>query len=463
MKKNLLVWGLAMSLSAGMAFTSCSDSDDEPNQGGQPEAPEEPTEVESSYFFSATGSDGQANYLRAVASLTEGSSNLRSDDDDIIETYTGTEWFTYKDKYLFRLQYNQGNNGGTSAYYLNKEGKMKARAYTYDIQRFSTFGIFGDYVITSASVDTDIKDEAGNAMKGMSVTYLDPVNEKTTNGEVIPAEDFLGNGEYVCFSGFVESNGKLYTAVIPLGVSPYGCNNGAVLPGNEDLISTDRSGAQSLTGTQYPDECWVAVYDNENFKNPTLIKTDQLSYACGRMRSQYYQTIWPADNGDIYVFSNNFSRTAGDPRLESSHKSGVMRIKAGATEFDSAYGCVDLEAQSEGNQPFYRCWSMTGSYFLCQMYTQGLTVMGTGANKMAVYDGEAKKLTYVTGLPDNVSSFCKRPYNENGKTYITVSTTDNTSVSCVYEIDPKTATAKKGLEVECGEISYAGKLIATDK
>ncbi|MDO4180504.1 MAG: two-component regulator propeller domain-containing protein [Bacteroidales bacterium] len=33
MKKNLLVWGLAMSLSAGMAFTSCSDSDDEPNQG----------------------------------------------------------------------------------------------------------------------------------------------------------------------------------------------------------------------------------------------------------------------------------------------------------------------------------------------------------------------------------------------------------------------------------------------
>ena len=28
------------------------------------------------------------------------------------------------------------------------------------------------------------------------------------------------------------------------------------------------------------------------------------------MRSQYYQTIWAADNGDVYVFSPGHGRTA---------------------------------------------------------------------------------------------------------------------------------------------------------
>ena len=41
-----------------------------------------------------------------------------------------------------------------------------------------------------------------------------------------------------------------------------------------------------------------------------IAKTDKIGYACGRMRSQYYQTIWAADNGDVYVFSPGYGRTA---------------------------------------------------------------------------------------------------------------------------------------------------------
>ena len=69
----------------------------------------------------------------------------------------------------------------------------------------------------------------------------------------------------------------------------------------------------SLTGTQYPDECWVAIYDNENMLNPTLVKTDRISSPCGRFKSQYYQTIWAAENGDVYVFSSSYAKTMTDP------------------------------------------------------------------------------------------------------------------------------------------------------
>ncbi|MBR7067509.1 MAG: DUF4374 domain-containing protein [Bacteroidales bacterium] len=88
--------------------------------------------------------------------------------------------------------------------------------------------------------------------------------------------------------------------------------------------------------------------------------------------------------------------------------------------------------------------------------------MGQNATAMAIYSGEEKTVKLITGLPATsaISSFGKRPYNDaNGKSYISVQTNDGQKPA-VYEIDPATATAKRGLEVECGSISYAGKLTA---
>ena len=267
------------------------------------------------------------------------------------------------------------------------------------------------------------------------------------------------------FSGLLEANGKLYTAVVPLGLSPYGVAAGGVLPGNEDLVAYESGGsgggqyeAGTLTNTQYPDECWVAVFNDDSFTNPTLIKTDQISWAAGRMRSAYYQTIWAADNGDVYVFSPSFAKSNSDPRQQTKLNSGVARIKAGASEFDSTYGAFDIEAASNGN-PIYRCWHITEDYFLLQMYTAGLNVQGKGTTKMAIFKGDNKEFTYVTGLPDPdvISSFSKAPYNENGCCYTTVVTTDGAKPT-IYKIDPKTATATAGLTVEADEIGALGRL-----
>ena len=48
-----------------------------------------------------------------------------------------------------------------------------------------------------------------------------------------------------------------------------------------ELVKTEDGGSNSssyekgeLQWTQYPNEAWVAIYNDENFNNPTLIRTD---------------------------------------------------------------------------------------------------------------------------------------------------------------------------------------------
>lgn len=77
-------------------------------------------------------------------------------------------------------------------------------------------------------------------------------------------------------------------------------------------------------------------------------KTDKIGFASGRKKSQYYQTIWAADNGDLYVFSPGYGRTATSSadlkKVTGQLPSGVVRIKAGETQFDANY-YYNLEEQ----------------------------------------------------------------------------------------------------------------------
>lgn len=89
--------------------------------------------------------------------------------------------------------------------------------------------------------------------------------------------------------------------------------------------------------------------------NPVLAKTDKISTPCGRYRSQYYQTVWAAENGDIYVFSASYAKTMTDQGQKTTLPAGVCRIPAGSTSFDDYY--CNIEAQTPGgNRSFMRCW-----------------------------------------------------------------------------------------------------------
>ena len=270
----------------------------------------------------------------------------------------------------------------------------------------------------------------------------------------------------VTLAGILERNNKLYSAAIPMGLSQYGsATDGGkwILPGNNDLVKTEDGGSNSssykkgeLQWTQYPNKCWVAIFDDETLTNKKIIETDKISYACGRFKSQYYQTIWAADNGDIYVFSPSYAKTMKDKRQQTTLDAGVVRIKVGTEEFDPDY-YYSIEAQT-GGKSFIRCWHITGDYFLLLMYDRPLTETGFTANQLAIYKGETGKLTYVTGLPsaDLISGFGNTPYVENGYAYMAVTTTEG--YPSIYKIDPVGAVATRGVSIEATQISGVGKL-----
>ena len=438
------------------AMMSCSTSDHPVTDGG--------TSVDASAYVLAATVDG-VNYLVNTPSLDEGTVSVRGNG---LETETGTYWVFYDQDYLFRLVYNNGGQGTGASYVMNGQGKVEEHLQ-YSVNRVTTYGVWGKHVITASAGDTSTKDAEGNVAKGLLVNYLN-ATDGTTSSKIYPAENFLGNGEYVSFSGFVQANGKLYTSVVPMGMSTYGVKAFPDMVTDPELVAATAGGsnssayaAGSIPSTQYPDQAFVAIYSGEDFsETPVVVKTDKIGFASGRMRSQYYQTIWAADNGDVYVFSPGYGRltqsSADLKRVEGKLPSGVMRIRAGETEFDADY-YVNLE-ELGNHHPLYKCWHIQDDYFLLQLYTQGLQSKGEYTTELAIFQGETGQLTVVTGLPDEaeISSLGNIPFSENGYIYMPVSTT--TGHPALYKIDPKTATATRGLVIEAESVSTVGRLSA---
>lgn len=447
--KKTLVLGAMAALAVPAALTSCSDSD-EPNGGGE-------SQGKGKFVFATTiqGSNGTSYVLLTGDSLDEGA--LSPVNNGLLND-GATQWVFYKN-YLYALTYNQGNAGTTRSYILGTDGKMSARGTEYRISRFSSYGAYDNDILTMATGEcADITDSHGYHPMMLNVTYLDVVNETATTNHPTTEhpylmENFLGNGEYVTLAGAEQSGSRLYCGAIPMGLSQYGAaaDNGKwIRDGYEHLVHTEAGGTGSgaykageLVGTQYPDECWVAIYDNDDFLNPTLVRTDRISSPAGRYRSQYYQTVWAADNGDIYVFSPSYAKTMTDPKQRTTLPAGVCRIPAGSRAFDSYY--CDIESLS-GGKSFMRCWPAGGNYFLLVMYDRPLTEKGFAATDLAIFDAGTKKLTYVNGLPANVSSIGKTVFTQKGKVYIPINVEDG--YPAIYAINPATAQAYRGVVIE---------------
>ncbi len=464
MKTNWLKGFMLFAL-MGSVFVSCSDSDDiNPDTGDGPDNPSTGETIQA-YVISAASTD-DANYLLTADNINEGTITIKNNG---LTTDAGTFWIYYQDKYLYRLVYNQGNAGLSSSYVLDADGEVEERNMTYEIKRFTSYGLYKNYIITASTgaLGAEYADSYGYEPRGFAFSYLDVDKQTfTTNSEIIYSENYLGNGEYVTFAGFLESNNKIYTAPIPMGLSQYGvkANNGefVVYP---ELVKTESGGSNSsayvegeLQWTQHPNEAWIAIYDDQRFDKPSaLIRTDKISYACGRNKSQYYQTTWAADNGDVYVFSPSFAKTMTADVQKTTLDAGVVRIKAGTSNFDDSY-YYNIEEKS-GGKSFLRNWHLTEDYFLLLMYDRPLTETGYTANQMAIFKAETGELTYITGLPsaDVLSGFGNSPYCEDGIAYLAVTTTDGAQPA-IYKVDVATATATKGLTVESAQISAMGKL-----
>ncbi|WP_289744284.1 DUF4374 domain-containing protein [Muribaculum intestinale] len=451
---------MASAMIPAVVFTACSEND-EPGDGSAS------GDGNGKFVFATTvqGSNATSYVLLTGESLDNG--NLSTVNNGLLND-GATQWVFYKD-FLYALTYNQGNAGTTRSYILNGNGAMQARDMEYRISRFSSYGAYKNDIITMSTGDgpDNLTDSHGYKPKTLLVTYLDVYNETSrandTSTGAYSMENFLGNGEYVTLAGAEQSGSKLYCGAVPMGLSQYGAayDNGKwIRPGYENLVHTEAGGSGSgaykageLVGTQYPDECWVAIYDNENMLNPVLARTDKISTPCGRYRSQYYQTVWAAENGDIYVFSASYAKTMTDIRQKTSLPAGVCRIPAGSTQFDDYY--CNIEAQTPGgNRSFMRCWPAGGDSFLMIMYDRPLTESNPAATELAIFDASSKKLTYVTGMPDDVTSIGKTVYSQNGKVYIPVNVENEQPA--IYAINTATAQAVKGVTIAATDITGFG-------
>lgn len=468
MKKNFFLTGLFATAMAGLTLTAC---DDDPSTGGG-DGGDDDNNAEYVIAASVTASGNTTNVLVNAESLDEGT--VTTINNGVVND-GATYWVFFKEQYLYALTYNQGEAGGTRSYIMDASGELKKRSAEFGVKRFTTYGIYDKYIMTSSTGDgpTEWNDENGYTPKVFLLSYLDPAAETfTTNdtqNKAYLSENFLGTGEYVTLSGMLEHNNKIYTAAVPMGLSQYGTkdqNGKWVLPGNEDLVKKESGGSNSsaykkneLQWTQYPNECWVAIFDDATMTSKKLIKTDKISYAAGRNKSQYYQMIWAADNGDVYVFSPSFAKTMTDARQKTTLPAGVVRIPSGSTEFDDYY--CNLEALTNGNS-FLRSWHIADDYFMLLMYDRPLTETGYVANQLAIFKAGDKKLTYVTGLPstDQISGFGNEPYVEKGNAYVTVTFNEGGGNPAIYKIDPATASATKGLTIEATQVSGVGKLTA---
>ncbi len=477
MNKQFFSSAAIAALSLGcMLLAACNEK---PTDG--PDGPGTDTETISRYVIVAEAGSGSqsATYLVTSESLDEGSV---SPDGNGWETQSASNWIYYGDRYLFGFQYNDGNQGTGFSFRLGEDGSViEDRQYTFN--RTTTYGTWGDNVITaSTNAGTDEQDAEGNYAYYLQFNYLSVTNGNSSTGSHI-AENFLGNGERVSFAGFVEANGKLYTSVVPMGMSHYGVNTFPWAIQDPSYVANGSGGSGSgqytagmIPSTQYPDSAFVAIYSGDNFdETPVIARTGKIGFASGRMRSQYYQTIWAADNGDLYVFSPGYGRTTTTPvtnndgtqfnRVQGKLPSGVVRIKAGETGFDPSY-YVNIEELGNGN-PMFRCWHISDDYFLLQMYSGGAENMsGTSAprNELAVFKGEEGTLTTVTGLPsaDQLSSI-GTPYSDNGTAYIPITTTDGSNPT-IYRIDAATGKAEAGLTVtDAISVSALGRLSTSDE
>lgn len=449
-----------------LSIVACQKEKTPQNNPNNPAAgAEHPYVIASQGTFSNT----TTNALLTAASLDGGTIGMAEG----LVNDGASYWVFWGDKYLYGLTYNQGNAGTTRSFVMNDDYTLSARPAEYAVRRFTTVGVYDKYVMTTSTGDgpAEWADESGYLPKAILVSLLDVEKETYTTNNTLEehylSENFLGNGEFVTLAGIEQVDDKIYSAAVPMGLSQYGVKAEGgkwIREGYADLVKTEAGGSGSgsykegeLQWTQYPDECWVAIFDDETLKSKRLIRTDKISYACGRNKSQYYQMIWATESGDVYVFSPSYAKTMADERQQTSLPAGVVRIKSGSETFDESY-YVNLEALADGRS-FLRTWYIGGDKFLMLMYDSALTPAKTmKANQLAIFDAATSTLKSVEGLPsdDVISGFGNTPFAENGKAYIAVTTTD--SYPAIYVIDSATAVATKGLTIEATQISGVGRL-----
>ena len=419
MKANFSYKSLVAMLLAATSFAACTKSNDN--------SPIEKN-VETKYFIAATGEGGDYDYLITADDLTQGSVSISGNGKEVRSGYT---WIYPNASTAIGFIYQQGDPGIGLGIGIDENGKVVQKGPEFLIEsRFTTYGVANGLAITAVSGQA-VPNDTKKMQSIFNIVNPAASNSKTTKNYV--TTNMTGNGEFFTFSGIVDAgNGEFLTSMVPSKTVP-------------------TTGGGSSTGdSDYPDSVWVAKFDtNLNLKK--IYKDNRLSYSSGRMRSQYYSQIANDEAGNTYVFSGAYN-------AKTTKKAGVIRINKGEDTFDSNY-FWDIQTAS-GGYYFMKVWHISGDYFLLNFYNkQGSRDRLDGYTKYAVVNVANKSFKWVdSGFPKTTEiTETSNAYSFDGKVFIPVTMVNQKPA--IYVIDPETATAKRGLEVDAAGINGVGKLI----
>ena len=415
-----LYGGAAVLLSLSLPlFTACSSDNSAESTNGESGGIATGAATSGHFFLDAAADDG-TEYILQNTSVTDGDLNISS---NIKELPTSPYTWVFKDSYAVGVSYQQQYAGLGYCVKLTDETKPFEQIGQFQVNdRFTTYGFIDDMFVTSVSGQTR-GDRTDIAI--FDFWSLDDSGVKLFRSKSRYTTDIAGEGQQATFSGIVDNgDGTFLTAMI------------------KSDHKDDGSNAQggSIGTVKYPDSCWVVKMDTAlNIK--AVYGDDRISYACGQFRSQTLNSIYKADDGNVYVFSNSYESTTTLP-------AGALRIKKGAEGFDKDYY---FNIQSElGGYKFRRVWPITGSKFLLELYDDKTPTSTGAARHYAVIDMETKSHVDVTGLPDRLNITSGQttgdvPMVHDGKIYIPI--TQRGGYAALYNVDPNTGVATKGITV----------------
>ncbi|MFR9517299.1 MAG: DUF4374 domain-containing protein [Rikenellaceae bacterium] len=340
-----------------------------------------------------------------------------------------------------------------------------------------------------------------------------------TNNYIGKYVDEYNTGETATVVGFATAGDYVYASYATTGVTHYAITKGADCGwdgSNSDYIalgsgsyynSIDASNSFAATsGVPYPltpGSAFIARYplDGSFESEPTFITTDKMGQAFGRTTGNPLNTVVPNDDDEyVYIFTPGTTRRYSTDlsnendvevaqyvdttdettlintplKVKTTNKgASVMRIKYGDDKFDSSFGVdglLEFETLMD-NYTFSRVWHLTDSKFLLRViHTQYLYNAShkndVGDADFYIFDVDTQSATKVTGLPDSQTAFVGQgnrsigePYIEDGKAYVPMAP-NTESYPAIYVIDSASASATKGLEVQCSSVLCIGKLIA---
>ncbi len=141
MKKLFHFAGMAAIALSGVSLTSCSDDDTGGGGTGS-------DILVNPYVIAATvnSTSAEANVLTTAPSLSGEitASGIANDG--------ATYWVFHSNKYLYALNYHQGEAGTTFSFERNPTTKeLEQRTNEYYVTRFTTYGLYDDNIMTTSS------------------------------------------------------------------------------------------------------------------------------------------------------------------------------------------------------------------------------------------------------------------------------------------------------------------------